>query len=50
MLVVALPLGTGLGGILVSTIGARSTILTVALATLSLGLFALLVSQLRTRR
>ena len=41
VLVVALPLGTALGGALVSTVGPRTTILVVAVGTILLGLGAL---------
>jgi len=45
VLVVALPLGTALGGLLVSTVGARTTFLVVAIGTILLGAGAL--SRLR---
>ena len=44
VLVVALPLGTALGGALVSTVGPRSTLLVVAVGTILLGAGAMLLA------
>jgi DHA3 family macrolide efflux protein-like MFS transporter len=50
VLVVALPLGTALGGVLVATIGARATILVVAVGTIALGLAGVLGTAGRRAR
>jgi DHA3 family macrolide efflux protein-like MFS transporter len=50
VLVVSMPLGTAAGGLLVSAVGARSTMLVVAVGTIVLGLAALLLRTTKRRR